>query len=786
MILKIPVNVNTNPAHKEICVKRLFIAEKPSLGRAIAAGLGAQSPKNGYIACGEDVVTWCFGHLLEVAPPEFYNPALKQWTQKDLPIIPDRLRLLPNKDSKEQLGIIKGLLGKCEYVVNAGDPDREGQLLVDEVLEFLGWKGRCDRIWLAALDPQNVARALANLADNKKYTGYRNAADSRRTVDWLGGINLTRAMTLFGRSLGMEGVLSLGRVQTPTLRIVVDRDREIANFKPVDFARLEADINHPKGKFKASFVIPEGMDGVDPEGRLIDFEVARKVADAAKNLPGVISLVERRAEKKAAPLPFSLASLQVKASARLGLGAQDVLNAAQSLYEKQLTTYPRTDCEFLPEEQYADAARIIGKLKGIPSLARTAEGADPKIKSKAWNSGKITAHHAIIPTGMIPSGLSQAESALYEMIATGYLLQFWPPQESEATKIVVTLENKSVWSANGRVVKKPGWTAAVKDDGQKDDRILPDVAKGDAVRCDDVVINRSKTTPPPHFTEGTLIQAMKNIHLFIQDPEARKKLKETAGIGTEATRAGILETLKKRRYLAESGKNILSTPKGQNVIDMCPPAIKDIATTAQLEDILTDVLNGKTQPEAAVKAYATTLAPMIDALFATDVSNLRIDRPKTFPCPDCGSPLKHIRSKKTKKEFWICDKEGCGCFMTDIKGRPGKKIVKSQGEVSETEKCPKCGKPLARRQNREGNGHYWACTGYPECKFTVGDEDGKPRKLPPGALEEHKCPQCGAVMRYGVSKKGKPYWMCKVQSKKHKQSGKPAFFDADENGRPVL
>ncbi len=765
-------------------MNRLFIAEKPSLGRAIAAGLGKQSPSKGYISCGNDVVTWCFGHLLEVAPPEYYDQNLKQWKQKDLPIIPDKLTLLPNKDSKEQLGVIKKLLKECKTVVNAGDPDREGQLLVDEVLEYLGWKGPCERIWLAALDPENVAKALANLADNKKYTGYRDAADSRRTVDWLGGINLTRAMTLFGRGLGMDGVLSLGRVQTPTLRIVVDRDREIQNFKPVDFAKLEAEIIHANGTFKANFVIPEGMDGVDPEGRLIDFAVAQKIANAAKGLPGSITHVEKKAEKNAPPLPFSLASLQIKAGASLGLGAQDVLNAAQSLYEKQLTSYPRTDCEYLPEEQFKEAGKIITTLRNIPSISSIADKADLSLKSRAWNSAKITAHHAIIPTGIKPGGLNATENSLYELIATNYLLQFWPVQECEATKIIVTLENKSVWSANGRVVKNPGWTAAVKDD-KKSDRILPSVAKGDRVDCKDVVINRSKTTPPPHFTEGTLIQAMKNIHLFIQDPEAKKKLKETSGIGTEATRASILETLKKRNYLATQGKSLLSTAKGQNVIDMCPPAIKDIATTAQLEDILTDVLNGKTQPETAVKAYAETLAPMIDALFSLDVSGLNIALPKSYPCPDCGSPLKHIRSKKSKKLFWICSKDGCGCFMTDVKGRPGQKIVKSSAEVSETEKCPKCGKPLAKRQNKAG-GFFWSCTGYPKCNFAVNDDNGKPQILPPGALEEHKCPQCGAVMRYGVNKNGKPYWMCKVQSKKHKTPGKIAFFNADEDGRPVL
>ncbi|MCR5812913.1 MAG: DNA topoisomerase 3 [Desulfovibrio sp.] len=821
---------------------RLFLAEKPSLARTLAEALGPSQKKAGYLQCGQhDLITWCFGHLLELAQPEAYNPAWgNRYDRHLLPIVPDKVRLTPRSDAgvSEQLTLIARLLKEADLVVNAGDPDREGQLLVDEVLEYLHYTGPTQRIFLAALDPRSVAKALARLEDNQRYGTWRDAAATRRIVDWLAGINMSRAMTIFGNSIGLSGVLSLGRVQTPTLRLVVDRDRQIAHFVPVDYAQLVASLEHAKGTFKAIFKPSEDLPGLDPDGRLTDFAVAAKIAAQSKHLPGTISKLERKNGQEWAKLPYSLASLQVDAAAKYSLGAQQVLDIAQKLYESKLTTYPRTDCEYLPEEQFEDAAEIIHALAQLPKLADCAKGANPNLRSKAWNSQKITAHHAIIPTGIRPNALAPNEERLYLLIAQRYLLQFWPPMEYEATKLQVTLSNQTLWEAQGKVIKKPGWTSVVRPEKEAEPP-LPRVAKGDAVTCQDIELQNKRTTPPAHFTEGTLIAAMKNIHRFVEDKKARAKLRESSGLGTEATRAGILEILKSRGYVQNKGKTLLSTPKGQNVIDLCPHSMKDIVTTAVLEDMLSDIQNGKIPSDKVVSHYAQGLSPMLEEVFSQDLSHL----PKLdfTPCPLCSRALVRILGKKSHKYYWLCQNDACRALFSDEDGKCGKQLVKAEissefhcphcgkplarrmrkdgsgsffsctgypqctytapdldgkpgtpapkAEISGEFHCPRCGKPLARRMRKDGSGSFFSCTGYPQCTYTAPDLDGKPgtpslRSKPP-VEGSFTCPLCGSPLVFGHARQsGKPYWACFTKSPKHGRKVK--FFSVAADGKPLF
>lgn len=767
---------------------RLFIAEKPSLGRAIAENLGKGRKSEGYIDCGGDIVTWCFGHLLETAPPQYYNPANAKWGDRTLlPIVPSHFVLLPRKDAGAQIGIIKSLLKKCDIVVNAGDPDREGQLLVDEVLEHLNYKGPCHRIWLAALDPESVAKALASLKENAIFAGYRNAADTRRKIDWLGGLNMTRAMTIFGNSIGMDGVLSIGRVQSPTLALVVARDREIENFKPVDYAVVQASMKHQAGTFTATFKAPQNLAGTDENGRIIDFSIAEKIKSMSENKAGIIANVVKKAGKEAPPMPYSLSLLQKEASARWGMGAQDVLNTAQKLYEMKLTTYPRTDCGFLPEEQFADARKILKSLACMEVLHKATTGANPDLKSKAWNSQKITAHHGIIPTGMAASGLSGRELDIFQMIALRYIEQFYPPLEFETTMITVELDRKTTWEASGRVVKHQGWKACNRSI-LKNGETLPQVAIKDPVHSLTVEVLHKQTEPPPRYSEGTLIAAMTSIHLYVQDPAARSRLKETSGLGTEATRAGILETLKKRGYLEAKGKNLISTPKGRSVIDLCPHSFKDIVSTALLEDQLAEIQDERLAPAQVVACYAQTLKPMIDALFATDVSKMGVPVAPAHPCPECGANLRRILGKKSKKHFWLCGNDSCNAIFSDAKGKPGEKIEKPK--ISNEFSCPDCGSPLAKRKSNKYGSWFWSCTNYPGCKWSAPDDNGKPgmprQRVTPPVNGDFKCPKCGKLLKYGVSQKtNKPYWACFEKSKKH---GKAValFFDIKTDGSPAF
>jgi DNA topoisomerase-3 len=784
--------------------KRVFIAEKPNLGRAIAAGLERTNPgarvaaktdgPNGYIEVGDDAVTWCWGHFLELVQPEGYDERFRVWNESVLPIIPDVFRVEPKCDPKtrkpvpiiaKQLKIIKDLLKNCKIVVNGGDPEREGQVIIDEVLEFYNYKGESQRIWLASLDDKSVANALATLKNNLDpvYVNLRNAALARARVDWLAGINLTRAMTVFGRSRGLTGVLSIGRVQTPTLALVVQRDRDIENFTPQDYAVIQAEISHEAGSFTAVFNIPKDMDGMDPEGRITDFRVAQAIADAAAGKPGVITRVERKKGSTPPPPPYKLSALQRDASSRFSMGAQEVLDIAQSLYEGKLTTYPRTDCEFLPEEQFDGAGEILANLAGIDEFAEMAGGANPAIRSRAWNTGKITAHHAIIPTGVMPKNLKQGERNLYHLIARNYILQFWPDEVHETQKIVLVIDGKTQWTANGRVVLSPGFRAHMPGDAK--DRPLPaGINKDDPCHCLKAEALRKKTSPPARFTEGTLIDAMEYIHKYVTDPKARAKLKETDGIGTNATRAGILETLKKRGYLAVSDKKkltIMSTAIGRAVFDLAPPAIKDIAMTARLEDFLSGIAEGKYETGEIVGAYSKMLQPMIDAIFKSSGEAIRI---KTHPCPSCGKALQLRKSKNGV--FWACSGyPDCRYAAPDEKGKPG--AQRAAAEISSEHMCPKCGKALARRDGKFGP--WWGCTGYSTgCDYRARDDNGRPgessaKMEQPVAKGKYSCPECGGKLLYKATRTGKNLFICE-NAKKHK-SRKTRFFD-DNSGEPVF
>ena len=687
---------------------RLFIAEKPNLAKAIANGLGNGRTESGCIRCGDDVVTWCFGHMLELAWPQEYKPEYAQWRREHLPIIPSEWKYKVKKDSAKQLAVIGSLLREADSVVNAGDPDREGQLLVDEVLEHFKYRGPVARIWLPSLDDKSVRIALNGIKDNAPYAPLRDAARARSLADWLVGINATRAMTIKGREGGRSETLSLGRVQTPTLALVVARDREITNFKPVDYFVLRATLTHAVGEFTATFVPSETQAGLDASGRLVDFTQVAAVLERVNGVEGLVTESLRENKSKAAPLPHSLSSLQKAASAQLGMSAQKVLDIAQSLYERKLTTYPRTDCRYLPVEQYQEAAAVLAALSSLPGLEQIAGKADASLKSAAWNTGKVTAHHAIAPTGELPpDNLKPEERSLYFMIATAFCLQFHPPMRYEARKIVLNLADTR-WEVTGRRMVDAGWTAFSKDedDDRQEEESLPPVEQGDAVTCRTVESVKKKTSPPSRFSEGTLIEAMANVHRFVGDAEAKATLRETRGIGTEATRAKVLETLKERGYLALDKKSIVSTPLGREIIDLTPPALKDPITTAEWESRLEAIAQGRETLDAFLAEQKKILPELLAPILG--------DGRPAFPCPDCGAALNRRRRKKDGSWFWGCTAyPDCKVILPDENGKPGK--ARPKPALSEYA-CPVCGKPLVKRSGAKGE--FYGCSGYPGCKKT--------------------------------------------------------------------
>lgn len=589
---------------------RLFIAEKPSVAKAIVAELGCVTRGDGFITCKDgSVVTWCFGHLLEQAEPDAYLPddvprtkkGSKVWRFEDLPIYPKNWKLLPKNDKgvKKQLATIGKLLKKASLVVHAGDPDREGQLLVDEVLEHFRYTGRVQRFWFSAQDSASIRKGLTNLRDNETFDGMRLAALGRSRADWLLGMNLSRAYTLAQQAQGKKELIAVGRVQTPTLALVAKRDVAIRDFKPVPYFVIKARLGGGK-PFTAVWEPEESQAGIDEQKRLVDRCIAAALQQRLKAVgQATVVRCSRTPKKIAQPKAFSLADIQLGASNQFGFSAEKTLNLCQSLYEThKATSYPRTDCSFLPESQYADAKNVLAAIaKTMPPLAGLVAKCDCSIQSPTWNDKKITAHHGIIPTQQAADGskFSDDKRKIYRLIAERYLSNFLPAHEYLACSIELRIATER-FSAKGRLVTKPGWkvvtSAADEDKADDEGQALPELKSGLQLPVSGIDCEEERTKPPAAFTEGTLIRAMENIHQAVNDPQSKKFLKEGDGIGTPATRAAIIAELKRKKYLEVKGKKIVATELGLHLLQVVPDVMKNPVLTALFERILHEVEAG--------------------------------------------------------------------------------------------------------------------------------------------------------------------------------------------------
>lgn len=669
---------------------RLYIAEKPSMGREIAAVLpGPVRKGNGFIETGAGTVTWLFGHVLRQAEPQEYDAKYKMWRAEDLPIIPEHWKLMVSESSAKQFAVVKQLISQADEIVHAGDPDREGQLLVDEVLEYVGCNKPVQRILLNALDEKSIREAIDQLKPNAQFFNLRQSALGRARADWLIGMNLSRAYTMAAQRSGHRKlVLPIGRVKTPTLALVVRREREIENFKPVDYFNIKAVFQHTNGQFQAQWKPNEMQQGLDFEGRLVDKQIAEAKLKffGQEPLTGMISGYSKAKKQEAQRLPFSLSTLQVLAGRRFGYEPQQVLDTAQALYERKLTTYPRSDCEYLPTNQFKDSQSILTNLQGCGDdiLANWAKGADGKIKSRAWNDKKISAHHAIIPTRVKAdlSKMNAVERNIYFLIAQAYMAQFYPVHTYYQTKVEVDYKEE-LFTASGRTEIDLGWKALYtskknneadneegqdKEDNGQEENNLPPMKKNDNVDYVSGELAKSVTRPPVRFTQATLIAAMKDIHKFVQDPEAKKQLKAVYGIGTEATRATILdELIHKRKLIKEMGKKkqLQPTEAGYLLVDAVPEELSYPDFTAIWEDQLHSMAEG----DGSLEAFLQT----------------QVD----------------FTTKMCRKA------EGTSLVVEDAV------------------KCPRCG--LGILQKRHGkNGDFWGCSNYPRCRMTCNDKEGKP------------------------------------------------------------
>jgi DNA topoisomerase-3 len=640
---------------------QLYLCEKPSQAKDIARVLGVSKRGQGYIGDGDIVVSWAVGHLLEQADPEAYGEQYgRPWRADVLPILPERWQMVVKPQTRDQFTVISKLLKRATEVVISTDADREGEVIARELLDYCQYRGPVRRLWLSALDEASVKEALGRMLPGEQTAKLYDAGLGRSRADWLIGMNLSRLYTLLAQASGVTELLSVGRVQTPTLAIVVRRDREIANFKPVPWWQVQAGLEKDNVRFRATWI--PAAQYCDDEKRCINQQAAQAVAQLCLRQKSTeVHDVSRKREKKPAPLCFDLGTLQQVCSQKFGFGAQEVLSIAQSLYEThKATTYPRTDCGYLPTSMQEDIPDVLAAVaRSDPTVAPVLAQLDREFVSRVWNDKKITAHHAIIPTHQAfdISRLSDKELKVYQLIRLHYFAQFLPLQEADVTEVSFNIGGQ-LFRTRGKVEIVAGWKSLFRDKGgdNGDDTAdeapvmaLPPLEKGECCLVSGVETEDRQTTPPESFTEGTLIAAMKNAASLVSDPKLKKVLRDNAGLGTEATRAGVLETLFKRNYLEKKGRRIRATQLAHELVDALPETLTSPGMTALWEQALDDISAGKLSLDDFMQKQLQWTRHLVDKGRSQGVN---ITAPVTPPCPVCKGPTRKRKGKNG--DFWGC------------------------------------------------------------------------------------------------------------------------------------
>lgn len=744
---------------------RLFIGEKSSLCDAVIAVLpGAAEKVGAYRKIGDNYFVPLSGHVLQQAMPDAYLPddvpvgktGKKKWRKQDLPIVPTNWILEEREDTQRNLYAVRDLLPKCDEVINLGDPDEEGQLLVMEVLHYFKNTKPVKRLLINDYNETKVREALANIRDNNEplFQGWYRWALARSHYDWLFGLNITRAATIRAQELGYNGVLTVGSVQTPTLKIVVDRDRVIENFVPIPFFGLVAHLQHVKGPFRANWKPKADQPGLDEASRLIDKSIADSLTGKLTGKPAAIAAYSKEEKKEVAPLPLSLNELTMDAVKAYGYSGDQVLEAAQTLYETyKVTSYPRSDNRYLSEAQHGDAPEILAALKkNLPDMAALIGKANAAQKSRAFNDKKMegTPHHGIVPTKAVKdlSQLTPMERNIYQMIVRSYLAQFYPPAISMQTEIELAIDGET-FTASGKTPVSPGWReiyAPPEDEKPADDdddkQTMPAMSKGDQVQCTKCERKDKKTTAPARFDEGTLLAAMIDLHKYVTDPAAKARLKEGEGIGTPATRANIIKDLRERGFLIPvkgSKTKFMSSKDARGLIDALPGPVKDPTMAGIFKLALDAIAKGTLSYEQFIQRSVAFITKSVK-----DMENAAMTLPVLpgVPCPKCNGGTLHLK-KGGSGAFWSCSnwnaEPKCEARFNDLGGKP-------QLQAPPDIPCPKCdtgklrmaqkksaGKPAGKAvpgKKPAASGFYWYCTNYkaePKCDAMFGDNYGRPK-----------------------------------------------------------
>lgn len=673
-------------------MKSIVLAEKPSVGREIARVLGCNRKGEGYIEGDKYIVTWALGHLITLADPEEYDERYKKWSMDYLPMLPQKMKLTIIKNSSKQYRAVSALTKRKDVneLIIATDSGREGELVARWILTKCGWKGQTKRLWISSQTDKAIKEGFASLKDAKQYDNLYKSAQSRAHADWVVGLNVSRALTCkFNTSL------SAGRVQTPTLALIVERENAIKSFRPKDYYT----VNVVTEGFTALY---KGKGGI---ARMYDKAEAERIAAAVKGQKGEITSLTSTKRETTPPAAYDLTELQRDANKKYGYSAKETLSAMQSLYEyHKVLTYPRTDSRYITDDV---ADTIPERLKSL-FMTPFAEAAKTLLKQKIQtkyivNASKVTDHHAIIPTEQRPNfaEMSAKERAIYELVVRRFLAVLMEPFVYEETKLVFTCKGYE-FHAKGKVPIKQGWKAAYgtvisdDDDNEEDERTqsLPPLKKGQSLEVKQTKITNGKTKPPARYTEATLLSAME--HPVVEDKSLNKVLTETSGLGTPATRADIIEKLFTSFYVERKEKEIWPTQKGIQLIQLVPEDLKSAVLTAKWEEKLAKIAKGDAKSKEFITDIEKYTQGLISAVKAS-THKYTHDNATKERCPECGEFLLDVKGKKG--QMYVCSNPECR--------------YRRSLSINTNARCPECHKALQLRGEGDKKAFFCVC-GYRE------------------------------------------------------------------------
>lgn len=676
--------------------KTLVLAEKPSVGKELGRVLGCRRGGEGYLEGDRYVVTWALGHLVELAPPEVYDKTWEKWDMLTLPMLPEHMKTVVIKETTRQYKNVAALMkrGDVDSLVIATDAGREGELVARWIMEKAGWRGPTKRLWISSQTDKAIKEGFQNLRPAKEYENLFCSARARSEADWLVGLNVTRALTC-----KFNASLSAGRVQTPTLALIVDREEEIRRFVPKEYYTVS--VKCPG--FAATRRDKAG------QARTFDRAGAEVLAGRLGGKTGILTQVSRTYKQTPPPAAYDLTELQRDANKKYAYSAKETLNIMQSLYEvHKVLTYPRTDSRYISDDV---VATLPERLRSVmvdeyKPLAAEIMRRRPLQTRFLVNNAKVTDHHAIIPTEEQADlyRLSGPERNIYDLVVRRFLAVLLPPFEYEETRLTLTVEGET-FTAKGKIVKNQGWKAAYsrfsleedeEEDADEREQTLPELRQGDRVQVLSARVNTGKTAPPKRYTEATLLTAMEHPQAQVKDREQSRILEETGGLGTPATRADIIEKLFSAFYIERRGKDLVPTSKGVQVVGLAPADLRSAQLTAQWEKRLGDIALGKEPEKKFVDEMRSYASRLVSEVKQSDAS-YKHDNVSREKCPDCGKFLLAVQGKRGK--LLVCPDRECG--------------YRRSVTQNTNARCPNCHKKMELRG--EGDGQMFACVcGYRE------------------------------------------------------------------------